>query len=589
MFDKNRFLILLLLLVSIFSSCSKEKVKPNILLITIDTLRRDHLGAYGYPRETSPFIDQLAREGLMFKHVITPIPLTAGNHSSILTSLHPLTHNVIMNGSKLNDEVQTIAEVLKKNGYYSIGAIAVGLLTGKKNFSQGFDSFSDKWEKDPGLDTKFPLAERTAQSVNKSLFKQIDEYYHGHKEKPLFIWAHYFDPHGPYYDKDYITFEDKMYKLKYKKQVRRGIKKYDKEIRYTDEHIEKLYKYLEERGITQQLITCVTADHGEQFGEHGYTFGHADFYSENTFVPLIFHGHEIPKNKIVETFVSSMDIGTTLLGRAGLDFEYPIDGIDLLKKSGKPGLFKNRNFLIIGNPLYARSLQLIGEQFSFIMNFDYHYKYWIVSGQNDIPGNRFKPINIKQIKTKGNKKLIALPYTLNQGRNYAVLRADIKKNKGLTVKIKVKPFIYTGKVEVEKIGQLNVIYPVTVLDQVVVHLNLKEGTIIDNLRYAFISKDEFPRNSLFEKKIKNNVYNGLLTLRKKTTDDEFYRLSDDFRMEKNLVYFKKFKPTIQKFKKMIYTAFNYYYQKKNRILKGIKEEKELTPEDKRMLKSLGYL
>ena len=151
---KAVLITIILAVIMIFSFCGKgNDVKPNILLITIDTLRRDHLGVYGYPRETSPFMDQLAREGMMFKHTITPIPSTAPSHASILTSLHPLTHGASGNASPLTDKAQTIAEVLKQNGYYTIGTVAVVFLSTKYNFSQGFDSFSDEWEEKPKINT----------------------------------------------------------------------------------------------------------------------------------------------------------------------------------------------------------------------------------------------------------------------------------------------------------------------------------------------------------------------------------------------------------------------------------------------------
>ncbi|NIM13822.1 MAG: sulfatase-like hydrolase/transferase [Candidatus Aminicenantes bacterium] len=587
MFYKTIFSILLLVLVLISSSCGGGKeVKPNILLITIDTLRSDHLGVYGYPRETSPFIDHLAKNGLMFKHVITPQPMTSGSHASILTSLHPLTHNVITNGFVLNEKVQTIAEVLKNNGYYTIGTIAVGFLTGKKNFSQGFDSFSDKWERDPQLDPKFPIYERAAPSVNQSLFKQINEYYTHHKHKPVFIWVHYYDPHGPYYDKDYITFKNKPPKGKPK-----AINQYDKEIRYTDDSIRELYRYLEEKGLARRLITCVTADHGEQFGEHGYTFGHPDFYSENIFVPLIVHGYGIARNKTVETYVSTLDISVTLLGRAGLAFTYPTEGIDLLKKSGKPQKIKNRKFLIISNKDHARSLQLMGDPFAYILNFDYHYKYWYFARQNtaDIPPNRFKSIQDHQVNKKGNKWIFPLSHGIQKGRKYAVLRLDIKKNNGLSVKIQVPPILFTSEETVPAdVEHLDIIYPITVLDRIKVHLYLNQETVINNLEYAVILKKEFPKKAV-TREIKNEIYQKLLTLRKKKSKDEFFNLSNDIRMEKNLVDVKTHKPFILEYRKLIYSAYKYYLRKKSWLLKGAKDQDKLTAKDKEMLKSLGYL
>jgi hypothetical protein len=580
--------LLVLLVVLSFFSCSRDKVKPHILLITIDTLRRDHLGVYGYPRDTSPFIDELARDGVMFRNVITPIPLTAPSHASILTSLHPLTHSVTLNGVKLDHRVQTIVEVLKENGYYTIGAIAMGCLTGNKNFSQGFDSFSDQWEREGHLSRT--LVERTAPSVNKSLFKQIEEYDSKHRDKPLFIWAHYYDPHYPYYSHNHITLKTKIEEGKPK-----VINEYDKEIRYTDEHIKKLYNHLEKKGITRMLVTCITGDHGEQFGEHGYTGGHMDFYSENTHVPLILHGYGIPQNKIIDTYVSTMDIGITLLGMVGLTFDSPTEGIDLKKLIKKPKTYLNRKFLIIGTPKWSRSLQLVGYPFAYILNFDYHYKYWYVSYQPTprINETRFQPLHKKHMKIKGSQIFIRLPHVLERGRNYVVLRADILQNEGFSFNIKVKPLLNTKKIKAPgtpgKIKHLEVVYPVTVLDQIQVSLYLNINTRIDNFRYAIITKDEFPKKAKFTKKIENRIYQRLMTQRKGKQENEFFDLSTDIEMEKNQVTVKKFKPTIMNYKKLIYSVFKYYCKKNTRLLKGSYEQSELTAEDKRILKTLGYL
>jgi len=573
-----------------FSSCGEKKLKPkpHILLITIDTLRRDHLGVYGYPRDTSPFIDRLAREGVMFRNVVTPIPLTAPSHASILTSLHPLTHHVTLNGEKLDHRVQTIAEVLKENGYYTIGTIAMGCLTGNKNFSQGFDSFSDRWEREEHLTRT--LVERTAPAVNKSLFQQIQEYDSKHKDKPLFIWAHYYDPHYPYYRHKHITL---------KTDIRQGkpkvLDRYDKEIRYTDEHIKQLYNYLEKKGITRMLVTCITGDHGEQFGEHGYSGGHMDFYSENTHVPLVLHGFGIPGNKVIDTYVSTMDIGVTLLGMAGLTFDYSTEGIDLKKLVKKPRTYLKRKFLLIGTPKWARSVQLVGYPFAYILNFDYHYKYWYVSYRHTprIDETRFKPLHKKHMEIKGSQIFVDLPHVLDRGRNYLVVRADIPRNEGFAFNIKVNPFLSTKKVKVPgtpgKIKHLEIVYPVTVLDQIQVALYLNVNTGIDNFRYAVITKNEFPGKAVFTEKIENKIYRRLMTQRKEKQENEFFDLSADIEMEKNQVTVKKYKPTIMNYKKLIYSVFKYYCKKNVRLLEGSYEESELTAEDKRILKTLGYL
>lgn len=580
---------LVLLVLLSFYSCGRDNVKPNILLITIDTLRRDHLGVYGYPRETSPFMDRLAREGTMFKHVITPIPLTAPSVASILTSLHPLTHGVLGNTGPLTEKAQTIAEVLKQNGYYTIGTVGVAFLSAQYNFSQGFDSFSDQWEKKSKTD---PSAQRIAQLVNESLYKQIDEYRQSpeHKDKPFFIWVHYYDPHWNYRDIKSITFKTELRDHPHWKYI----KLYDKEIRYTDEHIKKVYQYLEEKGLTKHLVTCITADHGEEFGERLVVHGHADFYSENTLVPLIFHGYGIPKNKVIEEYVSTMDIPVTLLGISSQVFEGQTEGIDLFDVFKKPGTYKDRKLLIIGKARFTRSLQLVGYPWSYILNFDHHYKYWYLSEKPGLPlpGYHLKPIKKRKIKREKNLMIIPLPYTLKEGLNYAVFRANIKNNKGLSFHIKMLPFSFTKEIQLSPdVKTFTIIYPVAIRDRIFVNIEPKQGTIIDtdNLMAAIISKQELPVNLDSMRQIENKIYKKFPTLRKEKDKDEFFDLSADVSMKNDLIELKQFKPKILEYHKISYVVYKYYYQKGRKLLKGTITKESLTEEEKKMLKSLGYL
>jgi arylsulfatase A-like enzyme len=594
MFNKKYiFLIsLLLLTILLFSSCGGEKydknVKPHILLITIDTLRRDHLGAYGYARETSPFIDQLAKEGTMFKHVVTPIPSTASSHSSILTSLHPLTHGVKSNADPLTEKVQTIAEVMQKNGYHTIGTVSVVFLSSMYNFSQGFDSFSDKWDTKVKYNEKF---QRIAESTNESLFKQVDEYLENEKtkNKPLFIWVHYFDPHFIYHGRKHITFKNKLPKWENDKFM----KKYDQEIRYTDEHIEKLYKHLEQKGLMKQMVTCITGDHGEQFHDHGASNCHADIYSENTFVPLIFHGYGIPENKTIDPYVSTLDIAPTLLNRCGLAFDYPVEGFDLLKAIDQPEKYPKRKLLVIGNAKYTRSLQLVDYPLAFILNFDFFYKYWYLA-QQDIPIStaRFKPVKKRWIKPPDKDIVsIALPHQQDRGTNYMVFRGRIKKNKGLSVQVKMLPYSLTKIIPLKKSAeQFTVIYPVTIRDRIFVHLLIEKGTVIDTdaMSYALIPANDLPSAPGLQK-FKNQVYEKLLTLRKNTTQNEIYNLSKDVNMIENLIGGNAFRMKHVQYKKLIYGAYRYFYNKRSKLLRGTMQKENYSEREKEMLKSLGYL
>jgi hypothetical protein len=576
--------------IALLSSCGKSiNVKPNILLITIDTLRRDHLGIYGYPRETSPFIDKMAREGMMFKHAVTPIPLTAPSVASILTSLHPLTHGVLGNTGLLTGKVQTIAEVLKQSGYYTIGSVGVLFLSSKYNFSQGFDSFSDKWV---NKSKKGPSAHRIAQSVNESLFKQIDEYLENpeYKKKPLFIWVHYYDPHWNYRDIKSITFKTELRDHPYWK----FIKLYDKEIRYTDEHIEKLYRYLDEKKLCKRMVTCISADHGEEFGERIVVHGHADFYSENTLVPLIFHGYGIPKNKVIEECVSTLDIPVTLLGISNQEFADHIEGIDLLKTFKKPGAYKERRLLIIGKAGFTRSLQLLHFPWAYILNLDHHYKYWYISEKPNLflPQDRFKPIKKNKIKREKNIMVIPLPYVLKEGLNYAVFQASIENKNGIFLHIKMLPYSFTKKIQLRPgVKTFSIIYPVAIRDRILVNIEPKQGSFvdIDNMKVAFISKQEFQGDLDSIQIIENKIYRKFPTLRKNKEEDEFFNLSSDIGMKDNLVKSEQFKSKILKYHKMSYTAYKYYYQKGRKLMSGKMTKENLTEEEKKILKSLGYL
>ena len=575
-----------------FPNCKKE-VKPNILLITIDTLRWDRLGCYGYPLDTTPFIDQLAKEGVVFKHAATPLPLTDPSHASILTSLHPLTHQVMKNSTKLNTRVETIAEVLKENGYYTIGAVAVRHLSGQYNFSQGFDSFSDQWEPnfrdwkgEPYIKGEF---QRVAKSVNNSLKEQIETYLEKYKHKPLFIWAHYYDPHYPYIDR-----EDIVLNVKRKQWIQ-----YDKEVRYTDNHVGALYRFLEEKGLTEKLVTCITADHGEQLGEHGYGAQHSDFYSETTFVPLIFHGNKIPKNKVVEEFASTMDIGVTLLKLANLKFKKPTDGIPLLKADGKLTAIPDREQLIVGDLHRVRSLQLISFPFSYILNYDFFYKYWYFSGKILVPEHRFKRIPDKwvQIKLfdKENLELrVTFPYagTLGKGMNFAALRLDIENNSGVSVGCRLNGSKWTAPFNIDnKITTASVFFPVTAADRLTVYIGFKKGTKVTNLRYTLLPEKEFSSYAPSCQKIENKkIFEELRTLRKYKSSDELYNLVPDIRMTKNLLKRKKYpRKLIVEGKRKIYRFFDYYLENMKKIIGQGKPGRDLTDKEKEMLKSLGYL
>lgn len=591
--------ITLPLLLLFFTSCGKSDEQPHILLITIDTLRSDHLGSHGYVRKTSPFMDQLAKEGTRFKHAVSTTNGTAGSHASILTSLHPVTHGIMTNGLKLPQKAQSIAEKLKQNGYYTAGAISVKILSSRYQFNQGFDAFSEEWKRKGKKDDHY---QRHAATTNSDVFKQIDGYLAAQKGKdkkqPLFIWVHYFDPHWPYLEWEEFSFKNKLSNPD--QEMRKPMRRYDKEIRFLDGQIKELYAYLDKKGLKKRLVSCITADHGEHFGEHGHANCHVDMYTETLWVPMIFHGWGIPSNKTVDTYISTMDAAVTLLGKAGLTFDYKTEGIDLFKKLDDTGKIPERRFLIAGHQLHTRSFQMIGDQYAYFLNFDYHYKSWHVSykDKNAVPEDRFTVIKAEKSSTKGGADQFdaVIPRKLFQGRKYAVIRIDIKKNEGLVLTPRTLPRPALGKFvleQKEKTDYIDIICPVTMTDNMAIKIHPKNGTEIngDGIRFAILSKEEVFGKDKFKGKInlKNNVNNSIDAIRKKTKHDEFYDLRTDLYMTKNLITERKHRKKIIQSRKLVYAVFKYYFQKQKKLLKGLKVKSNYSEKEKKMLKSLGYL
>jgi arylsulfatase A-like enzyme len=178
---------------------------PNVVLMTLDTTRPDHLGCYGYTGNTTPNIDRFAEEAVLFTDAITVIPLTTPSHASIMTGLLPVTHQVYRNSVPVQGDFAMLAEILKKEGYATGGFVSVKILESGLGFSQGFDCFSDvppasgptKSSRDEGplerIDSMLILQRKGGETVDEAL-----EWLDRNTEKPFFLWIHLYDPHLPY-------------------------------------------------------------------------------------------------------------------------------------------------------------------------------------------------------------------------------------------------------------------------------------------------------------------------------------------------------------------------------------------------------
>lgn len=312
---------------------------PNVLLVTVDTLRADHLGAYGYERETSPEFDRLASEGVLFADAITPVPTTAPALASLLTSRHPDAHGVRENFGELPSEMQTIGEAFAAAGYSTAGFFGNGAI--KNGFGQGLDRF------EPFKDHWF-FNDRAGTS------KAID--WLESAREPWFLWIHFMDPHGPYNSSPPersagFTYPEtpgltrelprveqnhgigvlpKYQQLPDQARVVDYVRRYDGEIAGTDLEIGKLRRALEKSKQLTRTLVVVTADHGESLGEDDYFFQHGGMLNEPSVrVPLLLRHPKLPAGVKTKTPASIVDVFPTLTALAGLPAPAGAVGRDL--------------------------------------------------------------------------------------------------------------------------------------------------------------------------------------------------------------------------------------------------------------------
>jgi arylsulfatase A-like enzyme/Flp pilus assembly protein TadD len=287
------------------AACSPAS-PDRILLVTIDTLRADHLGYAGHDVET-PNLDALSREGVNFTQAVSAAPLTLPSHSTILTGLYPTRHGARNNGTfTLPTGVDTVAERLKASGFSTGAFVGAFVLDSRFGLEQGFDRYDDDLPEENPLSTAY-YAERNAEEV----VSRALEWIRGREDEKLFVWVHLFDCHAPYlppapFDRSYAS------------------RPYDGEIAYVDRALGPLLKEFEGGA------TIVTSDHGESLGEHGESTHALFVYDATMRVPLLLRTPEAEPGSTLEAQVRTADIAPTILELAGLEPEAELDGRSLL-------------------------------------------------------------------------------------------------------------------------------------------------------------------------------------------------------------------------------------------------------------------
>lgn len=388
------------------------KQRPNILLITIDALRPDHLGCYGYHRDTSPHIDKLAREGVIFTQAISQGPETVLSLPSLMTSLYPSQHGIHKLGRAYRISAPTLAEVLDKNGYYSVGFVAHSL--DDSGIRRGFDLID--------FDHRYNAGTVTGKTI---------DWLSKNRGKRFFLWLHYIDTHAAYlppapYDtlfvpvglkdkggkflkkkyfwildygiyhsesspgnKDEKISGDKVF-LKPNLEVRKTdarhrnfpahvsvvtkqtfegnlteedrqyyISQYDGELRFVDDQIGVLLEGLRDLGLDEETLIILCSDHGENLADYGGYFFHAGSLHDILLrVPLIINYRELSANKTIESQVQLIDIMPTILDLLKIRADVRMEGTSLLPLiRGKKVKLKDYAFSEIYGVNNARSVR----------------------------------------------------------------------------------------------------------------------------------------------------------------------------------------------------------------------------------------
>ena len=322
--------LLLLCLATGLNGCSPEPPRPNVLLITLDTTRPDHLSCYGYGRPTSPALDALAARGVRFDNAWAGSAETGPSLATVLTSRRPPAHGVRANAERLHPDVRTFAEEATEHGYATGAFVSTVLLKREHSgFDRGFAHYDDT-QTDPcfGHDNAQRIAERTIDAARTWI---------AGTDGPYFAWVHLYDPHGPYLPPTRAQRLDATRAGVPNTALRPGdvpgyqrvkgvtdsadyVDRYDHEIAYMDAQLQRLFASID----PETTVIAVHADHGEALGEDGYWFRHGSLLHDPALrIPLILAGPGVPTFEVDSQRMCTLDIAPTLVGLLGWDGALP--------------------------------------------------------------------------------------------------------------------------------------------------------------------------------------------------------------------------------------------------------------------------
>ena len=321
-------------LLAFAAGCGRSPQRPNVVVVIIDTLRADHLGCYGYGRNTSPGLDSLAEAGMMWSRVQGQSSWTLPAVTTLLCGLSPRAHGARLNVAErtiwnASPQTPTAVTLLGSGGYRTLGLFNVFLLSEKMGFHRGFDRFDCR-------DDGNGMAGRTVDTAISWLREDAED-------GPFLLVVHLFDPHSPYdppapFDTLFAGSAEGDTSWTFTPggavadttQRWRMEALYDGEIAWTDSQLSRLWAELRRLEVADETVVLVTADHGEEFLEHGYVEHGRTLYREITRVPMILTGPGIPRDSVCFRVASQLDVVPTVLAAAGVEGPGGLPGSDLV-------------------------------------------------------------------------------------------------------------------------------------------------------------------------------------------------------------------------------------------------------------------
>jgi arylsulfatase A-like enzyme len=294
---------------TVFARAPRRPEQLNLLLISIDTLRADHLPTYGYARDTAPFLrEAFERGGTVVETAVAAAATTGPSHATIFTGLQPSAHGVLA-GQDLSPLVTTLADVLRAHGFTTGAVTENGPVNARRGLGYGFGSFRENRNTE------------VAQGQIEETFARARRWLERHRDRRFFLFVHTYQVHAPYTPPERYRRLFAAPPADARAESRRDEERaalYDAEIRYADDELRRFFDRLEALGLAGKTLIVLTSDHGEEFLEHGFLAHGANLHGEITHVPLLFRGPVIPRGARVRTTAGHADLMPTLLELAAV-------------------------------------------------------------------------------------------------------------------------------------------------------------------------------------------------------------------------------------------------------------------------------